>query len=148
MSHNVTIDDIVINDITALRNCIAELAKEGIAISLVENAAFRSYGRNGHECPYVIKLDNANYDIGLIRNKENDGYKLLFDPYGAGGIRKELGVPVASCPIGAKIEQITIGKLLQQYAVCKMERDASLNGMGVQRTKAKDGTINLTVTVS
>ncbi len=99
MSHTVSLSTVPIRSITALRAAITALAATGINISLEENATPRNYYRDQYQrhlkrpnevADFVIRLPDAHYDIGLL--KEEDGtYSTHFDDYGHPGHLNERG---------------------------------------------------------
>jgi len=140
MSHTSTINTVVISDIGALRAAIRELSREGIKCDILENAVPRAYYANQEglgEAPYVIKLHEAAYDIGLYKN--DVGYEARTDFYG-GSVKRILGVAAEKDAAGG---QHMLGRLYQRYAVCAAENHAVMNGYMSTRSKLADGTVQL-----
>lgn len=118
MSHVTKLTGIVIADIGAVRQAVAELNQQGINVRMVENAKPRVHGYDSVEtCDYVLKLDGA-YDVGLKRNAEGN-YEPVLDVY-QGHVGKYLG---ATCPApgtaayrSQEHTQHEIGRFLQTYS--------------------------------
>lgn len=143
MSHTASVKSIKIQSITALRSAIAELATQGIQISLIENAVPRAYfpDQSGMGlAPYVVKLANSPYDIGLYQD-EKGGYEARTDFF-AGHIEKQLGAKATS---EESAEQARMGKLFQMYGVHATMEAARKKGHMVRRISKQDGTIALEV---
>lgn len=147
MSHNVKIEGVQIADLDALQDAINELQSQGIPINLERTAdSFRTYRGQENQCDAAIMLSGANHDIGL-RKKEDGTYDIVFDPYSEGrqGIGSFLGVPGANTGYGGNA-RASIGKLLQAYAVCKVEREAAMQGyMTTRDVNAENGAISVSV---
>lgn len=144
MSHTSTISSIVITDIHALKAAVKELKTLGVNCDLLESIKPRAYSssQNGMNkaAPYVIKLHDADYDIGLYLTSDNKGLEARTDFY-MGSVTKELGVNDKSVPSA----QSKMGKLYQLYAVHAATRKANQQGFTVSRGVLKDGTIQLRV---
>ena len=141
MSHTTAIPSVVISDIAALQQAIHELSAEGVNCELLENAMPRAYydKQDGMgQAPYVIKLNNAAYDVGLYDNGQG-GYEARTDFYGK-TVERELGAVAAGVE---DREQARMGKLFQRYAVCAAENHAALNGYSSTRDQKADGSIQL-----
>ena len=83
-----------------MEEAVKQLATEGVKVSFVrDQKTYRWYGRSVGDypipegftaedlgkCDHVITVDGSDYDIGVVRNKTNDGtYSLLFDFWGTG----------------------------------------------------------------
>lgn len=142
MSHTSTIDAIVFTDMGALQAAINELKATGVDCELLENIKPRAYYDNQQGmgvAPYVVKLNKAQYDIGLYKN-DDGGYEARTDFYG-GSVEKELGVTDAS----VTGEQKKMGKLYQMYGTHAATRKAIQQGYGVTRSTKADGTIQLRI---
>jgi len=161
MSHTALVKTVPIKDIRALRQMAEDLKQKGINVELVANAVPRMYYRdqigrhlkaagkkfhyhtNPEECDYVLKVKDAFYDIGFLRD-ENGNLVPIFDDfdypsqtsgYGLGGIKKFLGTGEGKkAGFGNSHVQEddegtlhSIGKMLQSYSVnaaCNAATDA------------------------
>jgi hypothetical protein len=160
MSHTTKIKSVPIRDIAALRSAVKDLQKQGISCELVQDAKPRMYyqdqlqrhlKRGSENCDYVLKLNNARYDVGFI--KEDDGtYTPVFDDWQK-SVAGQIGNPVPGAHehwSGTRndTEQTlhSIGKLLQGYTTHAMTNVATASGMMVEGTTIdKDGNIHLTL---
>lgn len=149
MSHNVTVSDIKINDITALQEAINELSKSGVKISLLRDAQYRGFSASqSGNYPFVIRLDDSPYDIALA--KQPDGtYAPVFDPW-AGHVQRQVGVSnIKDCELikacDVRDPRVSIGRLMQTYGVVKAEREAALKGLATQRVQGDKGQVSLVV---
>lgn len=143
MSHNTTIDEIVFTDIDALKMAVADLNKLGIKSRLVENEVPRAYssGQMG-KAPYVLKLENGQYDVGFYFDRDKKGYVATADFY-QGHIQKQIGATVRK---GESAAQGQMGKLFQSYAVNAATRQAVRQGYSVRRVNKSDGGVQLIMT--
>jgi hypothetical protein len=94
-----------------------------------EEKSFRWYG-GVKDCEGAIRIPNARYEIGLVREKNR--YGLLWDSYATGGLEARLGK-------GA-------GKLKQAYAVERVRLEAKLRGYRLRESKTETG-VRLVMTV-
>lgn len=141
MSHTTSIKAIKIQSIAALRAAVTELATSGVRCSLVENATPRAYFSDQQgmgQADFVIKLDAAQYDVGLYKQPDNT-YEARTDFYGGS---------VESCIGGAAKseehrEQAKMGKLFQMYGVHAAMEQARKKGLNVRRINQQDGTVKL-----
>jgi hypothetical protein len=141
MSHTTKIDSVVISDVGALAQAITELTAEGVRCELLENAMPRAYYNNqkGMEtAPYVVKLHDSKYDVGLYDNGQG-GYEARAD-FWAKEVENVLGAKAAGAGDAA---QAKMGKLFQRYAVVAAENHAAMNGYSSQRNEQADGTLQL-----
>lgn len=151
MSHTATVDNVPIKFVQSLRQCVEELKAKGLNIDLVENQKPRMYFDNQISkqvksqdtkgefdynddpdvCDYVLRVNDAYYDVGFLRKKDGS-YTPIFDDYCYGAIGSATGGngPIRDT-LGAKFEgEIrhwdgrqtadesmlhSIGKLLQGY---------------------------------
>lgn len=140
MSHTTEISAIEIKDISALTAAIKELNSQGIKCSLIKDATPRAYFSNQAgmgQADYVIKLENAQYDIGLY--KSDNGYTARTDLF-MGEVAGQVGVKNAKTP------QEALGKLYQTYAIHAATSQAIKQGYTVQRTTGQNGAVKLVVT--
>ena len=143
MSHTTSIKAIKIQSITALQSAIEELRQSGVAVSLIPNATPRAYSANQAgmgKADFVVKLDQAQYDVGLY--KTNDGYEARTD-FWMGSVQKVLGGAPRS---KENTEQAKMGKLFQMYGVHATMEQCRRKGQSVRRTVKQDGTIALEIT--
>lgn len=145
MSHTTTIESVTISDIYALKSAVAELKQNGINCELIENATPRAYYNNQsglEEAPYVLKLEDCQYDVGFYK-RQDGSYEARAD-FWAGHVEKVLGSPARE---GESADQARLGKLYQTYAVHAATRKAIEQGYSVNRVVKDDGTIQLVVQV-
>lgn len=122
MSHFATVETQV-RDIGALRSACTEMG-----LTLTENAVARGYGANKIKGDFVIRLKGP-YDIAV--NKQPDGnYGLTTDWY-AGHVETEVGKDY--------------GRLLQRYAVCKIQIEVRKKGLTFRRQTLGDGSVKITL---
>lgn len=144
MSHTSTVKSIKIQSVTALRAAIAELATQGIRVSLVENDTPRAYFANQTgmgKADFVIKLADSPYDIGLYK-AEDGSYEARTD-FWAGAVERVLGAKARSAET---TEQARMGKLFQMYGIHAATEAARRKGHMVRRIPKQDGTIALEIT--
>lgn len=143
MSHNTTIDEIVFTDIDALKMAVTDLNKLGIKSSLIENAVPRAYSHGQlKQAPYVLKLENGQYDVGFYYDKAKKGYVAMADFY-AGYVADQLGAKTGK---GESAAQGQMGKLFNAYAVNAATRQAIRQGYSVRRVNKQDGGVQLIMT--
>jgi hypothetical protein len=143
MSHTTSIKGIKLMDIKFVKDAVAELAKKGMKISVVPDAVPRAYYANQQgmgKANFVIKLDDAKYDIGLY--KQDDGsYEPRTDFFG-GSVQKLLGVEATK---KENTEQAKIGKLIQLYGIHAATDKARKQGLTVRRVEGKEGAVKLVI---
>lgn len=160
MSHTTTVKSVPIRDIAALQAAVQELHDKGINLTLERNAVPRMFykdqlqkhlGQSSETCDYVIKIHDADYDIGLL--KQDDGsYTPVFDDWRQ-SIAKQVGAPFAGKVehwSGAKddTEQTlhSIGQIIQSYTKHATINAAVSSGYVVEGTvEHQDGSIELIV---
>lgn len=149
MSHNVTVSNIKITDITSLEAAIDELRGKGVAISLHKDAHYRGYNASQSGVrPYVIRLDGSPYDIAL--DVDSDGnYVPVFDPWN-GHVARQVGANMKDAELFQQCSlsdpRVAIGQLMQTYGVVKTEREAAMKGLSTQRNVQENGQVAVTVT--
>jgi hypothetical protein len=148
MSHTSTIDSVRIVDINALRAALRELStKHGVPCELVENATPRAYFPDqaglGH-APYVIRLNNCQYDVGLYPHEDGRGFSARTDLW-MGYVSDQLGAQTRK---GESAEQGALGKLFNLYGVHAAMRVAARNGQSVRRIDKEDGSVQLVVNLA
>jgi len=152
MSHNVTISDIKISDINALETAISNLQNQGIDITLETGTLYVGYaGREESGYTHVIKMGDSRYDIGLKADAEGN-FIPVFDPWG-GDVNRVVGLNPTEfneaelhnvCNISDP--KVHIGKLMQEYGLCKAEYEAAIQGYSSQRIPGEGGQQQLVVT--
>jgi hypothetical protein len=136
MSHNVSIKDIKITNIDALRMAVNELKGKGVDIDFVENGTYRAYySHQQKEYPFVVRLNKNKYDVALEPAKDGEGYDLVYDPFG-NKIRDVIGynaneVDKNYCDVNSP--NLHLGKLLQAYNLNVAEQAAAAQGYSTQR---------------
>lgn len=136
MSHNVTIKDIKVTDMSAMAKAVKELCAEGIDMELVENGQYRGYSAmQSGNYPWVLKLNKGKYDVAFTPAEDGGGFVPVFDPYG-NHVRSHCGYPVHemdknTCNIHSP--SVHIGKLMQRYCTVLTENAAAMQGLTTQR---------------
>lgn len=153
MSHTTTLKSVVIRDVQAVEQAVAELAKQGISIELLRDAVPRMYYPNQLQkdtgkatADLVLRLNDGRYDVALV--KQEDGtYLPVFDTW-AGHVSNKLG---AACPLPGTPEgniQHAIGKFGQEYARFAATNAAVSQGYTVESSYMDDkGNYQLAVLV-
>ncbi len=119
MSHFTKIQT-QIKDIAALKAACGELK-----LDLVQDEVVRGYTKR--DAAYVIKLNGA-FDVGLELDAATQSWGLVYDKWN-NYVHSELGT---DC-----------GKLIQRYAVCKVEMEARKKGLSVFRKYMDNGNIQV-----
>ncbi len=154
MSHTTKLKSVIIQDVSALVQAIADLKAEGVDCSLGRNVSPSMYYANQHPpCDYVLHLPKAQaygrqYDVGF--EKQEDGtYAPIFDEY-ASAVAKEIGAG-AACPMPTTPEgraQHQIGRFFQHYAKNAAMNVAAQQGMSVESSYVdNDGVVQLVLAV-
>jgi hypothetical protein len=146
MSHVCTIS-IRIKSLDALKAAVAELGAEwregqtrykwyGHSVGdtpLPEGMTVADLGK----CSHAIHVPGVNYEIGVVRNKDGDGYTLACDFFGGYGEHDG----------GKLLQKFGEGcqKLTQIYAVQLTTLAAKKKGLTVARSLQADGKIALTI---
>lgn len=100
------------------------------------DAAYRNgvsvedYGK----CEHAIGVPGTDWEIGLVKNKQTGGYKLVYDFFGSRGRPLQQAIGKDG------------GSFLQGYGIAKATLIARSKGYSVQRTALPNGTVKLTVT--
>lgn len=85
------------------------------------------------KCEHAIRVPGVNYEIGVVKRADGEGFDLLYDSYGSGrGLEAKFGVGL---PL-----------LKQGYSVELSKRELSRKGYRVTTTKNEDGSIRLHAT--
>lgn len=145
MSHTTTIDTIVFSDVDALQAAVNELAGKGVRCSLSKGGTPRAYfpDQTGMgPADYVLRLEDAPYDIGFYKDQSKGGYVARTDLF-AGHISRILGAPKVNNESDA---QAALGKLYRTYAAHAVTRQAMRQGRSVRRIDNPDGSIRMVVT--
>lgn len=133
MSH-ITRTNLRITDTSALRSAVNDLKSQGINCDLLENASPRIYaGDHGGECDYVLRLNDAAYDVGF--RKQGDGSFAPEADFWDNKIANQLGADVNVCPMPTSHEgrvQHQLGKLMQAYAKAAAVNAAVQQGYSVE----------------
>ena len=144
MSHTSEVSDILFTDIAALTAAVNELSRSGLNISLTKGGTPRAYYQTQEgmgPASYVVKLEDAPYDVGIYKHPSKNGYVARTDLF-MGHVARILGGKVSA---GEKTEQAALGKLYQTYGIHAATRKAVSQGMTVQRVNNKDGSVRLVV---
>lgn len=148
MSHTTAVKSTKIMSATALAAAVLELASKGIKCSLVPNESprsyFSAYGREQEgmgKADFVMKLDDAKYDIGFY--KQPDGSYEPRTDFWAGSVEKVLGTPASAKEFA---DQAKLGKLFNAYAVHATMEQARNSGRMVRRVDHADGRVQLVLT--
>lgn len=83
------------------------------------------------KCDHAIGLPGVNYEVGVVK-KANGKYTLLYDFYGHSGQHD-----------GMKLKSHfgdNLGKLVTEYGVNRMKREARMRGYAVQRKQVGEKT--------
>ncbi len=153
MSHTTIVKQIPIRDIEALRSAVAELQEQGISCSLEhgENIAPRMYyDRQSEELrgktEYVLRLPNASFDVGFIR-QEDGSYAPVTD-FHAGSVANQIG-HTCDCPgmKGASNEERALGKLMQLYGKNAAINQAAANGYMIEEMTYNEETGDYEITM-
>lgn len=86
------------------------------------------------KCEHAIEVAGSDYDIGVYKNADGNGYYLAFDHYSSTGgkvIEQKLGVGLE--------------KLRQMYAVCAARATAKRHGHTTSTKPTVDGKMVVTV---
>ena len=148
MSHTSKISAITIVDIHALRAACRELKeKQGVNLSIEENVTPRAYFSDQQGmgvAPYVIKLHDCRYDVGLYQTADKRGYEARADLF-AGYIAGQLGETARQ---GEDRDMAQMGKLFKLYAVHATMRTAVAQGHVPQRIDKSNGDIQVVLNLA
>lgn len=160
MSHNVTISNVKIRDISAVRQAVSELASElNTRMELKENAVIRSYASthkqygNEETAEYVIHMADFRYDVGLTKNSDGS-YSLRAESASSGDFGKVLGTPRDAKTFDGKAcysygPGAACGRLVQRINTIVAEKEATQMGLTTTRqVDAKTSVMNLIVDVA
>jgi len=147
MSHTSSIKGMVMTDINALKAAVADLASQGIKVSIIPDATPRAYYTDQKglgRADFVIKLADAPYDVGIYATKTADGrttYEARTDFWGQ-HVERILGVP---CSDAALRDQSKLGKLFQAYGVQTTMNALRAQGKTPVRQRDAAGNEKLTI---
>lgn len=144
MSHTTEITDIIFADIAALTAAVNELSSKGVKCSLSKGGSPRAYYQNQQgmgAADYVLRLDDALYDVGFYHDAKRKGMVARTDLF-MGSVQRVLGSPQSGTE---SVGQAAMGKLYQTYAIHAATRKAVQQGMTVQRVNNADGSVRLVV---
>jgi hypothetical protein len=134
---------LVFSDVEALKAAVKDLQKRGVVCSLVEKAVPRMYYAGQlPAADYVLKLDQANYDVGFFYDKAKKGLIAKTDFF-AGSVQNVLGAPTKA---GESQAQANMGKLYHAYARAAATRQAIKQGYTVRTVDKPDGSCQLIMT--
>ncbi len=138
-------NNVVIRDISALKQAISALKGKGINCELLENAKPRMYSSSqSPTCDYVLNLKNGSYDVGFQKQKDGT-YAPVLDTY-SGHVSGQIG---ATCPMPHTAEgkaQHAIGQFMQEYSKAATVNAAMQQGYIVESTETDaEGNIHLTL---
>ncbi|ALT58022.1 hypothetical protein FDG94_gp029 [Pseudomonas phage SM1] len=123
---------------------MAELRASGMNIDIATDAVPRAYFQNQQgmgKAPYVIRLHDAKYDVGVYALPDGSGYELRTDFWG-GSVERVVGAKASS---SETTEQAKLGRIFQAYALNAAEQHAHQQGMTTTRSVGQDGAIELLV---
>lgn len=143
MSHTSTIEGVVVTDVDALRAAVSELKSNGIKCDLLENAIPRAYyadQKGMGQAPYVVKLHDSRFDVGVYRTEDNKGYEFRTDLH-AGIVGAVLGDG------NGYDGKSQLAKLNRLYVAHAATRQAVRQGYKVTRVNNADGSIQLRMSV-
>lgn len=128
MSHNITLNNIRITDLTMFGQIAAEMSKGQVKL-VNPSTTFRTYSGQPNNCDAKLALPGP-HDVGL-RLQKDGSYSLVFDPYAMDRIFQH--------PQGTN----AIGALLQEYTLQEAEYAAAQNGMSATRVHGDKGVVTL-----
>lgn len=138
MSHTVTVSDVEIINIAALKAAVNELKQKGVPCELLENVVPRAYYQNQQgmntAAEFVLRSESIPYDVGFYKTQNAKG-KTVYEPRTdtfMGHVRRLYGNA-----------QSDLGKVTQLYSVHAVTQQAVRQGYRVQRKEQQDGTITL-----
>lgn len=128
MSHNITLKDVNISDLSLLGEIVHSLSN-GEAALVRDAKTFRTYAGQSNICEHKITMP-GRHDIGL-RSNDIGGYTMIFDPYMMSRVFKhDKGRNYA-------------GMLLQEYTLQEAEIKAAQKGFSSRRIEGDNGVVTL-----
>jgi hypothetical protein len=194
MSHTTSIKTSPITSVNALRRAVESLKAQGVNLTLEQNAIPRMYyndqmakhvkskqdaakhlgqehaglkfHQNPEECDFVLRVNDAYYDIGFIYNKDNELVP-FFDDYnshsfqvpatqkGKGPIRKYLGAAFdgkvehwSGEREAGERELHSLGRFLQSYSIEVVREYAENEGAQIgEITTDEKGAVHVEILV-
>lgn len=146
MSHTTEINEVVFSDVEALKQTAVALNAKGVRCTLEQNATPRAYYANQQgmgKAPYVLRLKDAQYDVGFYQDKTKGGLVARADLF-MNNIANVLGAPITKD--GETANQAAMGKLFQTYAITAAKRKAVQQGYTVREQVKGDGSVQLVLT--
>jgi hypothetical protein len=138
MSHTVTVSDVEIVNIAALKAAVNELKQKGVPCELLENVVPRAYYQNqqgmNEAAEFVLRNESIPYDVGFYKTQNAKG-KTVYEP------RTDTFMNHIRNTYGN--DKSALGKLTQLYSVHAVTQQAVRQGYRVQRKEQQDGTITL-----
>lgn len=149
MSHNVTVEGVIFDDIEMLNKAFDELVRD----NLVHGATFsrdpiqmRGWSGRKETVDCGILMPNERYDVGFRKTPEGlvPYFEHGFQPQ---GIAAEPGAEDINGQVCRPYDgAATVGRLAQRYRLLQLERNAHRNGMMTRRVTRQKGQIELAVT--
>lgn len=141
MSHVANVE-VEVKDLTLL-----EIACKKLGLTLVRNQnTYEWYGKwmddwhtkdaavtNGYDtkdfgkCEHAIKVPNSDYEIGVVKNPNGTGYRLIFDAYDNGSGKQGKA-------ISERLGGMHLPKLKNEYACAVTTQQLNQQGFRVTRT--------------
>ncbi len=145
MSHTTKLSNVVIRDISALKQAVSALKAKGINCELLENTKPRMYSSSqSPTCEYVLNLKGGQYDVGFQEQKDGT-YVPVLDTWD-NNVSGQIG---ATCPMPHTEEgkaQHAIGQFMQEYSKAATINAAMQQGYIVESTETDaEGNIHLTL---
>jgi len=142
MSHTTRVTGIEITDVAALKMAVGDLKLAGVNCELLENTKPRAYSNRQEgmgEAEFVLKLNDATYDVGLYKSDNN--YEARTDFY-QGSVQRVLGAP------DAKTNQEKLGKLYMYYSANAVSRSLAMKGISSRRVTQENGSLRILASVA
>lgn len=148
MSHVVKIE-VLIKDLNALEKAGTQLMYNGIGCKFIKDKKeYNWWGRHVGDyplpegmtveemgkCDHVIKVPGAEWEIGVVKEKDEKGYKLIYDFYGEKG---------------KAIERVCgpqLGKLKQRYTIEALKNKVK-DKKKIKEEQLEKGKIRVTIEV-
>ena len=147
MSHVANVE-VVIQDLKALQSACAELGLhfkhgqkkyEWFDQYLADSDVGRQTVRDGFDpetfgkCEHAIGVPGSRYEIGVVKNPNGVGYRLIYDAYGHNGRR-----------ISERLGGTQLPKLKTEYGAFKAKQHLQRSGYRVVRRVLANGQVKLT----
>jgi len=145
MSHTTTVSEVRVHSKAALSAAVDMLrSRNGLKISMKDNAACRLWGSNTVHCEHVVAIDGCRFDVGFQKAKDGIGLVPVFDSHG-GELAVHIGQGAAQAKTPAEHALSNIGKLMQEYAFQAIWMEALMQGATVNHMTNDAGQYVLTV---